>query len=120
MSPMSTSASGPAGQVALGLRFEFYDEADKMIAAVVREDVKGAAVPRQGENLGAGSFSQLVHELVGVSPVVDHLDHFLRVPDSRDWAPLTMVVVRVHKVHFARLREAEDELVAEGWTVFNI
>lgn len=120
MSPMSGGASGPASQVALGLRFEFYDDAGKVVAAIVREDVKGAAVPRPGEHIGTGSFSPLVHGLVGPSPLVDHLDHYLRVPRSRDWAPLTMVVARIRDTDPAQLREARDELDAEGWTVFEL
>jgi hypothetical protein len=120
MSPMSGGASGPAGQVALGLRFEFYDDAGKMIAALVREDVKGAAVPRPGEQIGMGSFSEVVHDLVGASPVVDHLDHFLRVPKSRDWAPLTMVVARVRDVRSEQLRDAADALDIEGWTILHV
>lgn len=119
MSPMSGGASGPASQTALGLRFEFYDDDGRMIATIVREDVKGAAVPRQGEHIGTGSLSQLFHDLVGESPVVDHLEHFLRVPGTRDWAPLTMVVARVRGVESPQLRQAREVLDAEGWTVFH-
>ncbi|MFE7843766.1 hypothetical protein ACFUTX_01070 [Microbacterium sp. NPDC057407] len=119
MSPMSGGASGPASQTALGLRFEFYDEDGRMIATIVREDIKGAAVPRQGEHIGTGSLSPLVHGLVGESPAVDHLEHFLRVPGTRDWAPLTMVVARVRAVESAQLRQAQEALDVEGWTVFH-
>lgn len=99
------------------MRFEFAGDDGEIFAVVVREDIRAAGIPRAGERLGAGSFGEAVHELVGDSPVIDDLHHFLRVPGSRDWAPLTMMISQVTGVRPERVRQEEENLIVDGWTV---
>lgn len=117
MSATSEGATGPVGRVALGLRFELVDNNGKYVGAFLREDVKGAAVPRSGEHLARGTFSEAVQDLVGLTLVVDHVDHYLDVPQSKEWDPLAMVVVKVRDVSGFRLNAAQGRLEAEGWSV---
>ncbi len=116
MSPTG-GANGPASQVALGMRFEFSGDDGEIFAAIVREDIKAAGIPRAGERLGAGSFGETVHGLVGDNPTVDDLHHFLRVPHSREWAPLTMMISQVAGIRPEQLRQEEETLIVDGWTV---
>lgn len=113
----SEGADGPVGRVALGLRFELYDVQGDLLGSFYREDVKGTAVPHSGDHLGRGTVSPLVHDLVGIDAVVHHVDHYLDVPQSKDWDPLAMVVVEVLDGDGDALRAAETALVAEGWSV---
>lgn len=117
MSANSEGATGPVGRVALGIRFELFDSAGEYVGAFHREDVKGAAVPRDGELLARGTFSAVVNNLVGIGSPVDHVEHYLDVPQSKEWDPLAMVVVKVNNVDSAALPAAEAALTGEGWFI---
>lgn len=113
----SEGATGPIVRVALGLRFELYDDDGQYVGSLVREDVKGTSVPQSGDLLGRGTLSAVMHDLVGLAPVVDHIEHYLDVPDSKDGDPLAMVVVAVRGADHAALRTATEALTAEGWSI---
>lgn len=113
----SEGATGPVVRVALGLRFELHDDDGQYVGSLVREDVKGTSVPHSGDLLGRGTLSAVMHDLVGIAPVVDHIEHYLDVPDSKDGDPLAMVVVAVRGADHAALRAATEALTAEGWSI---
>ncbi len=113
----SEGADGPVGRVALGLRFELYDTDDYYVGAFLREDIKGAGIPRSGESLARGTFSTLVDNLIGFDTVVDHVEHYLTVPQVKEADPLAMIVVKVSNIRELDLHLAGDALKAEGWTV---
>lgn len=58
-----------------------------------------------------------MHDLVGLDIVVDRVDHYLDVPQSKEWDPLAMVVVKVEDINGFRLTSAKGRLEAEGWSV---
>lgn len=117
MTSRSEGADGPVIRVALGIRFELFNDADKPIGALVREDVKGAAVPRAGELLGRGTLGTELHTLIGIAPTVHQVDHYIAVPGARDWDPMCMVVSRVSNVQVEDLQSARQVLEAQGWSV---
>lgn len=117
MTGASEGADGPVARVALGVRLELFDETGTLFGALVREDVKGAAVPRAGEYIAAGTLSQELHQLVGLSPQVHHVDHYVQVPGSRDWDPLCMVISHIAGVDADEIQASQEFLEAQGWGV---
>jgi hypothetical protein len=98
MSANSEGATGPIGRVALGIRFELFDSTGEYVGAFHREDVKGAAVPHSGELLARGTFSAVVNNLVGIGSPIDHVEHYLDVPQSKEWDPLVDRSPRGHRM----------------------
>ena len=103
--------------VALGLRFEFRDRDGDLLGGIIRWDVTGAAVPREGERFGVGALSPLVEQLVGTGSVVHHIDHYPQIPGEKDDAPRVGVVVHVENATVPSLLDAQADLEATGWQV---
>ena len=105
--------------VALGVRIElYYDE--KLHTAYLREDLQAAAAPRAGEVFAPGALGRVVAPVIGLTPVVDHLEHYPIAPESAGFlhtgSPLVNAVVRCQNVHVERAREIEAAMKAEGWS----
>lgn len=120
----------------IGVRFEFYTAHGGspldgpvesgaslfLCAALVREDLVAAAVPSPGDLIGQHTFRGPIHGLIGGSPEVSHVEHYLREPhEAADREPLPVVVCKVAaSSRFAgRWAEAADQLRDQGWTVYD-
>lgn len=106
--------------VALGVRIELYSN-DKLHTAYLREDLQAAAAPRAGEFFAPGALGQAAEPVIGLTPVVHHVEHYVVPPEGTAWpytggSPLLMAVVRRQDVPVERAREIEAVMDAEGWS----
>ncbi len=99
--------------VALGLRIEFYDADGHIHAAALREDVRGAGVPRVGDRLGPASLGKAVHDVAGLYVDVAAVEHHLVMGASLD-APLAVAVARVNATPAPQDLTALEEA---GWSL---
>lgn len=105
--------------VALGVRIELYSN-DKLHTAYLREDLQAAAAPRAGEFFAPGALGQAAEPVIGLMPVVHHVEHYVVPPEGTAWpftgSPLIMAVVQRRDVPVERARGIEAAMDAEGWS----
>lgn len=103
--------------VALGVRIDLFIHDGQYLGSIVREDLRAAGVPQVGDNLGRGTLGSEVHQLAGIALVVDHVDHYLAIPGVRDWAPLSVAVVKASGIDPSSLSRLTPALKEQGWSV---
>lgn len=105
--------------VALGVRIELYSD-EELHTAYLREDLQAAATPRAGEAFAPGALGRAAAPVIGLMPVVHHVEHYPIAPESAGFihtgSPLIVAVVRCPDVPVDRAREIEAAMRAEGWS----
>ena len=114
--------------IPLDVRVEFYDSADRLVVALIRDDLIFAAAPRAGDTMnpvalaapGTGSFFD-------TTPQVHHFEHYPTLKNGRALGTLALAgdhaydpggCVVVHQRHFGRFTEDSLERFRDaGWHV---
>ena len=112
----------------LDVRIEFYDATDRLVLALIRDDLLFAAAPRAGDTMnpvalsapGTGSFFD-------TTPQVHHFEHYPTLQDGRALGTLALAgdhaygpggCVVVHQRHFSRFTENSLKRLRDaGWHV---
>lgn len=109
--------------ISLILRVELYEagpggvDGDHLAVALIRDDVAGASAPSVHEHLAPGSLGDVMHELVGMNPIIAKVEHFVTFAAEARPPATTVVVRRRMRGTVAAVEKLQGQLRAAGWII---